>query len=96
MKINITAIVKSNPDSIEETKNFLTEMALHSKKEGACIQYDLHQDKEDPACFFFHEIWESEEGLALHNSQPYIRRFAERASEILVEPVTIYKTNKIA
>lgn len=96
MKINITAIVKSNPDSIEETKNFLTEMALHSKKEDACIQYDLHQDKENPTLFIFHEIWESEEGLALHNTRPYIRGFVERASEILAEPVTIYKTNKIA
>lgn len=96
MKINITAIVKSNPDSTEETKNFLTEMAIHSKKEDACIQYDLHQDKENPTLFIFHEIWKSEGGLALHNTRPYIRGFAERASEILAEPVTIYKTNKIA
>lgn len=96
MRINITAIVKSNPNSIEETKNLLTEMAINSKQEEACIQYDLHQDKENPAYFFFHEIWESGEGLALHNTQSYIQKFAARASEILAEPVAIYKTEKIA
>lgn len=96
MEINIITIVKSNPGSIEETKKLLTDMAIHSKKEVACVQYDLHQDRENPACFFFHEIWESGEGLALHNTQSYIQKFKSRASEILAGPVAIYKTEKIA
>lgn len=96
MKINITAIVKSKIDSIEEVKSHLIEMATNSKNEDACLQYDLHQDKENPTYFFFHEIWESEEALALHNEQPYIKKFVARAAEILAEPVLVYKTNKIA
>lgn len=96
MKINITAIVKSKPDTIEEVKSYLTEMAINSKNEKACIQYDLHQDSENQTHFFFHEIWENGESLALHNTQPYIQRFVVRASEILAEPVLVYKTVLIA
>lgn len=96
MKINRTAIVKSKSDTIEEVKSYLTEMAIHSKNENACIRYDLHQDKANLTCFFFHEIWENEECLALHNTQPYIQRFADRAPEILAEPVLVYKTEMIA
>ncbi|RZK12391.1 MAG: antibiotic biosynthesis monooxygenase [Flavobacterium sp.] len=96
MKINITAIVKSNPNSIEETKMLLTEMAVNSKKEKACIQYDLHQDKENPSFFIFHEIWESEEGLAFHETQVHFQKFKAKTSALLAEPIIVYKTDKIA
>lgn len=95
MKINITAIVKSKPEHLQETKKMLTEMASTSRKEQDCIQYDLHQDKENANIFIFHEIWESEEGLALHETQPYFMEFISQASELLAEPVLVYETNKI-
>lgn len=96
MKINITAIIKSKPETTEVTKEILTEMALNSKNEKACIQYDLHQSIEEPTCFFFHEIWEDEESLALHNTKPYILKFVKQAETILAETPEIYKTKKIA
>lgn len=95
MKINITAIIKSKPKTIETTKALLTEMAVNSKQETACIQYDLHQSKDEPEYFFFHEIWDNEDDLDLHNAKPYIQKFIEKASEILAETPKIYKTNKI-
>lgn len=95
MKINITAIIKSKPETIEITKALLTEMAGNSKQETACIQYDLHQSIEEPECFLFHEIWDNQEDLELHNTKPYIRKFVEKAAEILAEAPKIYKTNKI-
>ncbi len=95
MQINITAIVKSKPEMLEETKELLTEMAVNSKKETACMQYDLHQDRENPILFVFHEIWESEEGLALHEAQPYFQKFVAVAPELLLHPITVFKTNLI-
>lgn len=95
MKINITAIIKSKPETIEITKSLLTEMAVNSKQETACIQYDLHQSKEEPEYFFFHEIWDNQDDLDLHNTKPYIQKFVDKASEILSETPKIYKTNTI-
>jgi len=95
MKISITAIVKSKIETLQETKNILAEMAVDSKKEQACMQYDLHQDKENPALFIFHEIWENETGLALHETQSYFQNFRIKASELLAGPIIVYKTNKI-
>lgn len=96
MKINITAIIKSKLETVESTKELLTEMAINSKNEKACIQYDLHQSIEEPTHFFFHEIWENEEGLALHNTKSYIMKFVKQAETILAETPEIYKTHKIA
>lgn len=82
MKINITAIIKSKPETVEHTKEILTEIAISSKNEKACIQYDLHQSIEEPTHFFFHEIWENEKGLALHNTKSYIMKYVKQAETI--------------
>jgi len=95
MKINITAIVKSKPEHLQETKIILTEMASNSKKEQACIQYDLHQDKENENIFIFHEIWESQEGLTLHETQDHFVQFLRKVPKLLVEPIVVYKTNRV-
>lgn len=95
MKINLTAIIKSKPESREEVKVLLLNMVENSKKEKACLQYDLHQNQEDDAVFIFHEIWENEAGLELHNTQPYIQKFIRESGNLISEPILIYKTDKI-
>lgn len=95
MNINLTAIVKSKPEHTEEVKAYLLNMVDNSKKEEACLQYDLHQNNEEPTIFVFHEIWKDKEGLEAHNSQPYIQDFVKASEGLLEENVLIYKTQKI-
>ncbi len=95
MKIYLTAILKSKPEFLPEVKSTLQNMVVHSKKETACIQYDLHQSLEDQNVFTFYEIWENEEELAQHNEQPYIKAFGNLVTEKLQEKPLIYITQKI-
>lgn len=95
MTINLTAIIKSRPEHTEEVKAYLLNMALHSKKETACLQYDLHQNNEEPNIFVFHEIWKDEKGLEEHNAKPYLQDFVKAAATLLQEDIIIYKTQKI-
>lgn len=95
MKVNLTAIVKSKPEHIEEVKTYLLNMVVNSKKEEACIQYDLHQNNEEPNIFVFHEIWKDEQSLEEHNNKTYIQDFVKAATTLLEENVIIYKTQKI-
>lgn len=92
MKIYLTAIIKSKPEHLVEVKATLTEMVKQSRKEPACIQYDLHEGITDDNLFVFYEIWQSESGLADHNEQAYIKAFASLVSQKLQEPPIIYKT----
>lgn len=94
-QINLTAVIKSLPERAEEMKEMLLELVAHSTKEDACLQYDLHQDTKEPNIFIFHEIWKDADGFNEHNSKPYIRQFQTESAGILLEPVTIYITNKI-
>lgn len=95
MAINLTAIVKSKPEHTEEVKTYLLNMVLNSKKEAACLQYDLHQNNEAPNIFVFHEIWKDEKELEEHNQKPYIQDFVKASEALLEESVIIYKTEKI-
>jgi quinol monooxygenase YgiN len=60
------------------------------------VQYDLHQSVEDPEIFIFHEIWESQAGLKLHNEQSYLISFFENSKTLLQESPIVYSTDKLA
>ncbi|GAA4172796.1 MULTISPECIES: putative quinol monooxygenase [Sphingobacterium] len=96
MKIYITAILKANPGFRNEVMHTLQHMVEESRKEAACIQYDLHQRAEDENQFIFYEIWESQAGLDAHNQQPYILAFGRMVEEKLQETPQIYLMEKIA
>ena len=54
--IYITAIVKSKSAYLDEVKSVLENMVIETRKEKACIKYDLHQGIEDKKQFVFYEI----------------------------------------
>jgi quinol monooxygenase YgiN len=41
-----------------------------TRAEEGCIQYDLHQDNEEPAHFLFYENWASRELWQIHMNSP--------------------------
>ena len=92
MKIYLTAFIKAKPESVDELSVALQQLVTHSRQEPACIQYDLHQGTDEPTVFIFHEIWESQEGLDIHNGQPYLQAFP---SQLVDGGVVIYKTKML-
>ena len=94
MSLYLTAIVKSKKETTAELRALLLDMVSNSRKEAACIQYDLHEAA-DQETFIFQEEWKDQASLDFHNSQPYILAFVARAAE-LTEDIVIYKTDKLA
>ena len=96
MSIFLTALVKSKPGKAEEMKAVLQQLVIDSRKETACLQYDLHQSVSDAELFIFHEEWVSESGLQLHNTQPHISGFVQASKDIIYGGVTLHKTEKVS
>lgn len=94
MSIYLTAIVKAKIAKRAELKTILLDMVSKSRREDACIQYDLHEDIVNHT-FIFHEEWSDQIGLNQHNQQSYILNFVEKSVE-LSDGITIYKTDQIA
>jgi quinol monooxygenase YgiN len=95
MEINLTVILKSKLENREEMKAVLENLVENSRKEAACLQYDLHQNIEDPNIFVFHEVWKNKEGLDLHKEQLYSLKFNKNAEDFLQEKAIIYSTSRI-
>ncbi|MEJ2900808.1 putative quinol monooxygenase [Pedobacter panaciterrae] len=96
MSIYLTAISRAKPQHIEQFKALLLALVVESRKEEACIQYDLHQSSDDPALFIFHEEWASKEALELHNQTAHINKFIKDSVDIIDGTVVIHETDKLA
>jgi len=95
MEINLTVIIKSKPEYREELKVILVDLTKNSKKEAACLQYDLHQNMQDPNVFILHEVWKNNEGLDLHKEQSHFLKFNEASELFLEEKITVFETSRI-
>jgi quinol monooxygenase YgiN len=96
MQINLTAIIKSLPEKVGEMKVILLDLVESSKKEAACIKYDLHQAAEMSNVFIFHEIWQDAQSLEQHNRTTHVLKFIKDAGPLLAEAPEIHITNKIS
>jgi quinol monooxygenase YgiN len=96
MKIHLTVILKSKIESVGLFAGKLNEIVAQSTKEAACLQYELHQDKEDSSIFIFHETWKDKAGLDNHNQQTYIKAFFEDAKVLLDAEPIVYSTARVA
>ena len=89
--ISITAIIKSKQEDIEEVKTMIQNMVLQTRKEEACIRYDLHTTEN---VFIIWEEWKDQPGLDIHNNQPYLLDFVKRSQSLVASPIEIYKTTQ--
>ncbi|HWV33836.1 MAG TPA: putative quinol monooxygenase [Dyadobacter sp.] len=94
MVIYLTAVIESKTAHRDEVRATLLNMVTESRKEPACLQYDLYQDENNPSVFVFQEIWESREGLDTHNAQPYIQAFGASLEKLETNP-QIYLTQPL-
>ncbi|MGG7664592.1 putative quinol monooxygenase [Dyadobacter sp. BHUBP1] len=94
MAIYLTAVIESQTAHRDEVRAALLNMVTESRKEPACLQYDLYQDENNPNVFVFQEIWESREGLDAHNAQPYIQAFGALLEKLETNP-QIYLTQPL-
>ena len=60
-KLTIVANITANADNIDLVKSELLKLIDITRAEPGCINYDLHQDNENPAHFLFYENWSSRE-----------------------------------
>lgn len=73
--LTIVAHITAAPDAIELVKHGLLGLIAPTRAEAGCVQYDLHQDNENPAYFMFFENWESRELWLAHMESDHIKAF---------------------
>lgn len=87
-KLTIIANIVAKPDHVELVKAELTKLIDKTRAEQGCINYDLHQDNDNPAHFVFHENWSSQQALDEHLASDHIAQYSN-AVQGAVESFTL-------
>lgn len=90
--ISITAIIKSKKENNEQVKSMIENLVNLTRKETACIRYDLHNSDN---VYIIWEEWTDQAGLDLHNNQSYLQEFVTSSETYLASQIQVYKTTQI-
>ena len=94
-QLTIVANIKTKADKVELVKAELLKLIAVTRAEEGCINYDLHQDNENPAHFMFYENWQSRELWQTHMGNIHLKEYMA-ATEGAVEAFTLSEMCKIA
>lgn len=93
-KLTIVATIHATPDKIDLVKAELEKLIPITLTEDGCIQYDLHQDNDNPAHFMFYENWESRELWQDHMNAPHLADY-KKATEGAIAAFTLNEMTHI-
>ncbi|TWT54024.1 putative monooxygenase [Rubripirellula amarantea] len=93
-KLTIVANIKVKPDHINAVKAELEKLIPITRDEEGCLQYDLHQDNENPSHFMFYENWESRERWQTHMNNQHLKDYMA-ATDGMVEELTLNEMTHI-
>jgi quinol monooxygenase YgiN len=93
--LTIVARIEAKVDKVELVKAEVLKLVVPTLKEVGCIQYDLHQDTDNPAVFWFVEQWESPVHLKQHAKNTHIAAY-RKATEGAIEASEVNKMVKIS
>ncbi|WP_394131941.1 putative quinol monooxygenase [Shewanella maritima] len=93
-KLTIIANIIAKQDNIEHVKAELIKLIAITRQEQGCINYDLHQDNENPAHFTFYENWTSRELWQTHMNNQHLANYMA-ATDGCVEQFTLNEMKQI-
>ena len=92
--LTIVARIEANPDQAEQVKAELQKLIAPTLKEAGCMQYDLHQDNDNPAVFLFFENWENRELWQQHMNSAHLAEYV-KATEGAVAEFTVNEMTRL-
>ncbi len=89
--LTIVAKITAKEDAVELVKAELMKLIEPTLKEEGCIQYDLHQDNDDPKVFLFFENWKNRDLWQQHMQSDHLKA----ASEVFDNAVETMEVNEM-
>ncbi|RCU52914.1 MULTISPECIES: putative quinol monooxygenase [Corallincola] len=88
MALTIVANIIAKAEKVDLVKAELLKLIDVTRAEQGCINYDLHQDNENPAHFMFYENWETRELWQTHMGNKHLADYMA-ATEGAVDEFTL-------
>lgn len=75
MPLTILAQITAAEGKEDLVQSELMKLIDITRAEEGCIQYDLHQDNDNPRLFAFYETWETRELWQTHMNAPHLSAY---------------------
>lgn len=94
-KLTIVARILAKEEKRELVKSQLLKLIDITRAEEGCINYDLHQDNENPNLFLFYENWKNRDLWKNHMKNPHLADYL-KVTENAVEEFILHEMKQIA
>ena len=88
-QLTVIAHLVAKPGKVDETKQFLLSLVGKTRAEPGCVNYDLHQDDDNPAEFTFYENWSDRGEWDKHMETPHIKEVIARAPDLFAADIQV-------
>ena len=95
MALTIVASIRAKAGKEDLVRSELEKLVKPTLQEPGCIQYDLHQNNNDPAHFLFFENWDDRDLWQTHMASDHLARYKE-ATDGAIEDFTLYEMTRTA
>ena len=93
-KLTIVARIEAKEEKRELVRAALLKLIAPTRAETGCINYDLHQDNENPNLFLCYENWESRALWQLHMKSAHLEAY-QKTTEGAVKDFVIHEMLQI-
>ena len=94
MVLTIVAQITAKEGQQDLVRSELEKLIEITRGEAGCLQYDLHQDNDNPCFFVFFENWESRELWQQHMAAPHLAAYL-KATDGAVADFAVSEMQKI-
>ena len=88
-RITVLALVKAKEGMEQTLRQELLSLVNPTRSEPGCINYNLHQAKDEKSQFMFYENWKSMEDLEKHRERAHLKAFKQKAGSLLAKPIEV-------
>ena len=93
--VTVVAKVVARKEAVDRVMPELLKLVPLTRQESGCIEYNLHQDNNDPAVFIFYETWESAAALEQHMGSDHFKAYIA-AVDGMIEDKAVHCMTRIA
>lgn len=93
-KLTVVAKIVAKKEFVGTVKSELLKLVPLTREEAGCIEYNLHQDNEDPAVFVFYETWDTPASLENHMNSDHFKGYVNAVGDLIEEKV-VHKMTRI-
>ena len=85
---SIFVTIRIKPGCAEEfTRASLGDAEGSVRDEPNCLRFDIHQDPEDPNCFYLYEVYTDPAALDAHREMPHFQKWWEAVQDMVDGPL---------